>query len=65
MREPTYHKQNQNYRVASVGNGLWVAQVHRNVRADRVTDPWENLHSPRAYDAAVAVMYDRAPLKGA
>lgn len=58
----TYHKQDPNYRVVSAPHGMWVAQQRCNMQGTRECDPWENMHGPKPYDVAIAVMYQRQPL---
>lgn len=59
------HKDNEAFRVISVANGLWVAQVKvdGHLASDK-HDPWQDLHAPYcSQQQAVAIMYERKPAK--
>lgn len=69
-RKPIYHPHSTQFRVCSMPNGLWVAQVRvGNKKGMNATvqlphgDPWQSLHPPTSMACALDYMYMKKPIK--
>ena len=53
-RLPVYAKNNEAYRIVSVGNDLWRTQMHENRAGTKTSDPWGNISPSMSREEAVA-----------